>query len=475
MFTRLVNALSLATFASFAALPSQAAQEKPNIVFILSDDAGYADFGFNGAEDLRTPNIDRLATEGVVFTEAYVTASVCAPSRMGLVTGRYQQRFGAECNVPVHPTVGYDETDLGLDVEEHTIGDTLQGAGYRTMLIGKWHLGELPQYHPLKRGFDEFYGFLGGSRSYWSIENPHEGSALMHDYKVLDEEQEVTYLTEDLTDAAIDFVERQRDTPFFLYLSYNAVHTPMEAKEEDIEQLHAIDEKNRRVYAAMTKSMDENIGRFLQRLDELQLAENTLVVFVNDNGGATNNRSRNNPLRGYKGSYWEGGIRIPLVARWPGRLAPGTTYTQAVSTLDLLPTSAAAGQAKHTGKDLDGVNLMPYLTGECEKPPHEYLFWRLWRAAAVRHGKWKLIRVSEDPLHENKKLLAPLILVDLENDPEEAANVAEQNPEIAASLLAALEDWEEGLGQPRWYDGDDWPRWADVQVDNHQMDTKRYH
>jgi len=255
------SACSSALALGMGARWARASESKPNIILIISDDAGYSDFGFNGGRQIPTPHLDRLAREGVVCTQGYVTASVCCPSRMGLMTGRYQQRFGAECNCPAIATPGFTKGDLGLDPGERTMGDDLRHAGYKTMMIGKWHLGEPEQYHPLQRGFDEFYGFLGGSRSYWPIKSPGVGAAMMRNHQRLNEEEQITYTTDNLTDAALDFIERHKDRPFFVYLSYNAVHTPMHAKEEDIEQCADISPQRRRIYAAMTRSMDQNVGR----------------------------------------------------------------------------------------------------------------------------------------------------------------------------------------------------------------------
>ena len=443
---------------------------RPNIIWIVSDDAGYSDFGFTGCDQIPTPNMDRLAKNGVICREGYVTAAVCCPSRMAMMTGRYQQRFGAECNVPTKPTPGYDETDLGMDVGEVTIADELQKAGYRTMMIGKWHLGELPKYHPNNRGFDEFYGFLGGSRSYWPLKKPSHGHAIMRNGERVDEVKEIEYLTDDLTDAALEFIDGNRENPFFVFLSYNAVHTPMHAKEEDIEQFASVSFEKRRIYSAMTKSMDQNIGRLTATLQEHDLIENTLIVFVNDNGGPTgSNASSNEPLRGTKGTFWEGGIRVPFFVTWPAVLPSGKTYDHAVSSLDMMPTMMEAAGRSCAGLAFDGVNLLPYLSGEERAEPHEYLFWRMWRAAAVRKGDWKLIRIADDPLTRDRELLLPLMLINLKDDPAETTNLADRHPEIAKDLLGTLEKWEEGLSKPRWYDGSDWQFWADQQIKNHKI------
>ncbi len=465
---------SMGAIAATACMPSAgratAKAKKPNVIIILSDDAGYADFGVTGNKLVPTPHIDRLAHNGVICSQGYVTGSTCTPSRMGLMAGRYQQRFGAECNVPTIPTPGYTKEDLGLDTSERTLGDAMRALGYRTMAIGKWHLGELPRYHPCRRGFDEFYGFLGGSRSYWPLENPDRGHALRRNYEPVDEAEEIEYLTDDFTDAALDFVERHRGQPFFLYLAYNAVHGPKHAKEEDIEQCSTISPQGRRLVAAMTRSMDAGIGRLQAKLDALGLTKDTLVVFLNDNGGPQDKAYSNWPLRGHKGSYWEGGIRVPFIVSWPGRLPQGRRYGPPVSALDLLPTCVAAGGGEvRADWHLDGVNLLPFLTGKRRVPPHKTLFWRFWRVSVVREGPWKLIRVADDPLQKERHLLQPLILLKLDDDPGETHNLAEAHPEKARELRGKLEQWETSLAQPRWYDGANWQHWQKMQIKNHRM------
>lgn len=443
---------------------------RPNVIIILSDDAGYADFGFTENSLVPTPNIDRLASNGIICSQGYVTASTCTPSRMGLMSGRYQQRFGAECNVPTIPTPGYTKEDLGLDVAERTLGDVMKAQGYRTMAIGKWHLGELPQYHPNQRGFDEFYGFLGGSRSYWPIKKPSRGAAIRRNDKVVSEPDEITYLTDDFTDAAIDFIERNQKRPFFLYLAYNAVHGPFQAKEEDLEQCPKVDPKNRWMVSGMTKSMDDNVGRLLAQLDRSDLTDNTLIVFLNDNGGTQGDTHNNRPLRGFKGTYWEGGIRVPFVVSWPAELPQGVRFDHPVSSLDLLPTClAAVGGKVDPSWAMDGVNLLPYFQGQRTDAPHEALFWRFWRVTVVRHGNWKLLRVAENPLKKDRQLLAPLMLINLEDDPAETTNVAAAHPEKVQALLRSIETWEQTLAQPRWYDGSDWQHWQEEQLKNHKM------
>ena len=443
---------------------------KPNIVVILADDAGYADFGFTDGALVPTPHLDRLAASGIICHQGYVTASTCTPSRMGLISGRYQQKFGAECNVPIHPTPGYTEEDLGLDTQEQTLGDVMQKQGYRTIAIGKWHLGELPQYYPMNRGFDEFYGFLGGSRTYWPSDKQSFDKKMRRDWSAIDESEEISYLTDDLTDAALAFIDRNQETPFFIYLAYNAVHGPFEAKEADLARSPDLQSKNRRLAAAMTISLDENVGRLRSQLESLGLLENTLIVFLNDNGGTPGGAHSNGELRGHKGSYWEGGIRVPFVVSWPARLPMGQSFMHPVSSLDLMPTFvSASGGSLNAFAEMDGVNLLPYLRGERKGVPHEAMFWRFWRVAVAREGPWKLIRVAEDPLQESRALLSPLILINLENDPGETTNLAAKFPEKARELVKRLQAWETELSQPRWYDGRDWQHWQEEQVKNHRM------
>ncbi|MCZ6672306.1 MAG: sulfatase-like hydrolase/transferase [Verrucomicrobia bacterium] len=452
-------------------LPHVGQAAKPNIIIILSDDAGYADFGVTGGGTLvPTPYIDRLAKEGIFCSQAYVTASTCTPSRMGLMSGRYQQRFGAECNVPTIPTPGYTKEDLGLDTGERTLGKVMKAQGYATMAIGKWHLGELPQYHPNKRGFDEFYGFLGGSRTYWPDENPSHGKAIRRNDEPVDEIKEISYLTDDFTDAALDFIDRNQEKPFFIYLAYNAVHGPFEAKEEDLENSPKIEPKNRWMVSAMTKSMDDNIGRLQAKLDGLDLTDNTLIVFLNDNGGTNSGAHSNGSLRGFKGMYWEGGIRVPYIVSWPAQLPKGKQFDYPVSSLDLLPTClAAAGGALPQDWKMDGRNLLPYFKGKQTGAPHDILFWRFWRVAVAREGPWKLLRVAENPLAEERELLAPLMLINLDDDPAETTNLANKYPKKTQDLLNKLIAWEKPMAQPRWYDGSNWQHWQEEQLKNHHM------
>jgi len=426
------------------------ANEKPNIIVIMSDDAGYADFGFSGntfaKANFKTPNLDKLANSGVKFTQGYVTASVCSPSRAGMLTGRYQQRFGHEYNLPVTPEPGDVEKFNGMHVKEKTIADHLKASGYRTGLIGKWHLGLAEQFHPNNRGFDEFYGLLGGGRSYWEVEgNDTQYTKMRRNDKTVKHDG---YLTDRLGEEAIAFIERNKDNPFFLYLSYTAVHAPMEAKPDHEKQLSHITDKNRRTLAGMTLALDESVGQVLAALDEKKLTKNTLIVFLNDNGGPSDaNYSINKPFSGVKGTFYEGGIRVPFTMSWPDRIKAGTSYDEVISSLDILPTALAAAKAKQLGdKALDGVDLLPYLNDSNESKPHQTLFWRRAAFAAVRDGDHKLVRYPD----------RPAVLYNVAKDIGEHKNIADDNPLLVRKLMKKLFSWETELQQPMFLTHSKW-------------------
>lgn len=438
--------------------------QQPNILFILSDDAGYADFGFQGSKDFKTPNLDQLAKSGVKFTQGYVSAAVCGPSRAGFLTGKYQQKFGfEENNVPgIMTNSALIGDEMGLPLDQVTVADHLKKLGYRTAIFGKWHMGNADKYHPTKRGFDEFYGFRGGARSYWELteerkkERPEDRLERgFEDYK-----ESKKYLTDDLADATIGFIERNKKRPFFAYLSFNAVHTPMEAREDDLKKVPAHLKGKRRTLAAMTMGMDRAIGRVLDRLEVLGLSENTLIVFANDNGGPSDsNKSCNDPLSGTKANHLEGGIRIPFLMSWKGHIKANSTYTYPISTLDLLPTFVTAGGGDVSKiEGLDGVNLMPYIKGENSTKPHETLYWKKEARGAIRHNQWKLLRFPDRPAE----------LYNIEEDISEVNDLAAEKPELVRALYKKLFEWELTLTRPLWqlkrvYEGK-----AAVRMDNHR-------
>ena len=422
---------------------------KPNVIVILVDDLGYNDVSYNGATQIQTTNIDRLASRGITFTNGYVPYSTCTPSRAGLLTGRYPSRFGLEGNLAYAP---FDDNH-GLPLEETLFPERLQDEGYRTGIVGKWQLGAARRFNPLNRGFDYFFGFLGGGHSYW-----HSNTTSPHDHMQLPLIENTGYgefdgyLTDVLTDRAIDFIEKPTDEPFFLYLAYNAPHTPLQAPQELIDKYSTVEDRDRRIYLAMVDSLDQNIGRMLDALDESSLADNTVIFFLSDNGGRSGkppdgDHADNNPLRGAKDSFYEGGIHVPFVASWPAMWPEGHTYDPMVISLDIASTVLKLANATSEDPDrpIDGVDLDPFLRGAEEGPPHQALFWRDWRSGgyAVRSGDDKLIK--ERRSHGKPK---PILdtgespqLFDLENDISESQDLLAEQPKTAQELAALWNAW----------------------------------
>ncbi len=420
----------LATLLSQAAF-SQSSPRKPNLILILADDLGYADLGFTGATDIPTPNLDRLAKSGIVFTNGYVSHPFCSPTRAGLLTGRYQQRFGHENN-PI-----YDPSNFtaGLPTSQTTVAQLLRSAGYVTCLTGKWHLGAADKFLPSERGFSEMFYFRGGGHDYFKQEltgNPREYLIpIERDGKPVAEPQ---YLTDALSREAAAYVRRHRAQPFFLYLAYNTPHTPLQTAPHHIEKVKHIADEKRRIYAAMVVALDEGVGTLLRAVSENNLDEHTLIVFLSDNGGPIRvTASRNTPFREGKGTVYEGGIRVPFLLRWQGKLKPGK-YDHPVIALDLLPTFTALAGAR-TPSNVDGVNLIPYLQGQKNGPPHEKLFWRAGGGVsyAVRDGRFKLARQAGGAEE----------LFDLHTDPSETNDLSASQPAILKRLHAAYEAWNQ--------------------------------
>ncbi|WP_343563352.1 sulfatase-like hydrolase/transferase [Sphingobacterium sp.] len=431
----LLSVLSLVKISVFA-------QQRPNVIVILSDDGGYDDFGCYGGKEVYTPHIDELAKQGIRFECAYASASVCAPSRAGLLTGRYQQRFGFEHNISKRPITGTALEDIGMDTSVATVADFMRYNGYKTVAIGKWHQGDGPQFHPLKRGFDHFYGFIGGDRSYFPIPGKVKATHMLMDDDRVVPEDSIRYLTETLTDKAISYVHQYRQQPFFMYLAFNAVHTPVEPPLTQGNKYAHVTDPLRRAYLAMLENMDSNIGRLIQQLKNDGLYENTLIIFMNDNGAATNNGADNGQLRGLKGSKWEGGIRVPMIMQWPAQLPKGKVANAMVSGMDILPTSLDAIQGKNIpGQQVDGLSLLS--SYKTVKKGHDYLFWRRGVAKAVRHAEWKLIVVKDDPI----------LLFNLKNDLKEQHNLAEKYPDRVKDMLNKLAEWEKKMAAPKWLSG----------------------
>lgn len=407
----------------------------PNLVLIVADDLGYADIGAQGCIDVPTPNIDSIATAGVRFTNGYASCPVCSPTRAGIMTGRYQQRFGHEFNGGP-PKTASDK--FGLPLTEMTMPQRLKTMGYVTGMVGKWHLGFKPELHPLQRGFDEFYGFLGGSHDYFRIEDPRAGFILRGTEPVM----ELTYTTEDFAREAASFIDRHCGEPFFLHLAFNAVHNPQQTPAKYLERFAGISDKNRRYCAAKLSAMDDGIGLVLARLRQYRMEDDTLVVFISDNGGPTpSNGSRNDPLRGYKGSVLEGGIRVPFLIQWNGKIPHGLIDNRPVISLDILPTMLAAANSEMvTEKALDGVNLLPYLKHKHRKLPHEALFWRYGEQWAARMDGWKLMSMNTDPPQ----------LYNLKEDVGEKENLAALYPDKVDAIKAAYDAWNGKNVAPLW-------------------------
>lgn len=430
---------------------------RPNIVILLADDLGYADLGFQGGTEIATPHIDALASNGIRFTNGYVSGAYCSPTRAGLLTGRYQTRFGHEFN----PGGTTDGTEIGLPLSETTIADRLRAAGYATGLVGKWHLGNAAQFHPQKRGFDEFFGFLGGMHTYFA-------EATQTVYRGTTPVVEKEYLTDAFAREAVAFVEKHKSEPFFLYLAFNAVHTPLDATPDRLKKFEHISDERRRSYAAMLVALDEAIGRVLTTLREQGLEENTLIFFFSDNGGPTMpttsiNGSRNTPLRGSKRTTLEGGIRVPFVIHWKGHFESGRVVDSPIIQLDIVPTAlAAAGISLPDESALDGTNLLPFLEGKTQDPPHRTLYWRFGDQRAIRHEQWKLVQYDEtadqtsEQAEEARKSnrswpnITSAKLYDLSQDVGEANDLAQSHPEKVEELERLWQAWNDQLVPPLW-------------------------
>ncbi|MCM2369829.1 sulfatase-like hydrolase/transferase [Aporhodopirellula aestuarii] len=419
------------------------ADDRPNIIVIMADDMGYADAGFTGATDIQTPNLDALAASGVTFTSGYVTHPYCGPSRAGLMSGRYQQRFGFETNPAYDPSNPY----LGIDVNETLFPARLQKAGYRTGVIGKWHLGASAPFHPNNRGFDYFYGFLGGGHDYFKIDLRQpvkEGytEALERNGKpaVFD-----GYLTTALSNDAAEFVNSSSGEPFFLYLAFNAPHAPLQAPQEAIAKYSHIKNEKRKRYAAMVDVMDAGIGTVISALEQNNLRDNTLVFFLSDNGGPQSTKSKptswngssNDPFRGGKGNLYDGGVHVPFIASWPARIEKGTVYPHPVISLDIAATACAiaSGDSKLPA-ELEGTNLLPLLNDQTNVNRERYLY---WREGGVR---WSILD-SKRVKHLQDSTDRPAELYRLPEDVAEQNDRIEAEPEVAEQLRKEWLSWNE--------------------------------
>ncbi len=483
------NFLSTVTGAgACAALSTAASPRKPNIIMILADDLGYADISAYKIDRFHTPHIDRIGVEGVRFTDGYATAPVCGPSRAGLMTGRYQERFGFEYN----DAAAQSAAGFGLAPGEITIAQLLKGAGYHTGAIGKWHLGSQEKLYPTNRGFDEFVGFLPGESSYMDPKQPGVhvsygtvGDEAIHaakpttandddlskmvnridrtfyrrpqgqivegpDRHVVHNEDE--YLTDYFGRRATEYIQRNAklSDPCFLYLAFNAVHAPHMVTAKYYDRFPQIQDHQTRVYAAMIAALDEQVGSVLDAVDASGQAGNTIVYFASDNGCAMyfQGLCSCTPLRGGKLSHYEGGVRVPFMMRWPEHVKPGTVYREMVSLLDVLPTSvAAAGGKLPADREYDGVDIMPYLNGKKTGAPHSTLEWRRLPLFSIRDGEWKLWESVDD---KTGKYGDYKLLFNLRDDPNETTNLAGKNPQKVKELEQLLRKWGMTLTDPKW-------------------------
>lgn len=488
-----VAALALGLPPQSATGADKAPPRRPNVIVILADDLGYGDTSAYGSTLIRTPNIDALAADGVRFTQGYVSHPVCAPSRAGLLTGRYQTRFGYEFN-----PVGRDRTG-GVSLNEVFVGQVMQEAGYRTAMIGKWHLGEPGGYHPAARGFDEYFGTTAGANAFIVQSEPGdeyhtppgagatygtsegggglgagtevEQMARLRERAPIQRGREPVevkdYLTDAFTDEAVRFIGANKDRPFFLYLAHTTPHTPLQAPAKYIERYRHIENKGQRVYAAMVASLDDSVGAIRAKLKAEGLEKDTVIIFLSDNGcaGYIGDACSNAPLNGYKGTHLEGGVRVPFIMAWPGRIRPGQVDARTVSSLDIAPTAAALAGARMP-KGSDGVDLTPYVTGKRNETPNPTLYWRSGQNFAIRDGDWKMwmvnradpseqaintSRVTPDGVHATLSPLGRFVMLyNLKDDPGERTNLAKSRPEVVARLQAKIEAWDKGNVAPQW-------------------------
>ncbi|MFT4567826.1 MAG: arylsulfatase A-like enzyme [Saprospiraceae bacterium] len=428
---------------------SQSNSPPPNIILIMADDLGYGDLSITGSTEIRTPYIDQLAREGVMLTEGYVSAPVCSPSRAGIMTGRNQVEFGFNNNIGGNQP-GFDPAFLGLPLTETTIAERLQKQNYVTGLIGKWHLGELPVYHPGNRGFDEYWTYKKGSHDYFIADPTLNGikDSIDCNYKTV---KGISYITDDKGDEAVEFIERHNSDPFFLFVSFNAPHTPMQAKESALKQYAHIEDEGRRTYAAMVHTLDENVGKIVSSLEKQGISENTLVVFLSDNGGPViHNHSLNAPYNGMKGILLEGGIHVPFIMKWPNVLEAGSNFDKPVIATDLAPTflNVSGGEIKSEDFDGNGVNIIEQINTDNVSISSRELKWRFTISAAIREGEWKLIRLPDR---------LPL-LFNLNDDISEQHNVAMEQLDITKLLLNRLGDWDVTLPHPVFLEGAEWKK-----------------
>lgn len=428
---------------ALAACAHVAQERPPNIVFLVADDLGYGGLGVQGDREVRTPHIDAIAGRGIRLTNYYANHHVCAPSRAALLTGVYQHRMGFEYNP------GGSGPNFGLPTDTPTVAERLKQQGYATALFGKWHLGQKPEHHPNARGFDNFYGFLGGTHPY-ALDGVTQYNATDADDartpRVLRQRERAdmpAHMTEALGDEAVRFIGEHKHEPFFVMLSFNAPHVPMQTTQAYHEKFSGVPDLKRRLHLAMMSVMDDQVGRVVDTLKREGLERNTLLVFISDNGGPqSQTTSSNYPLSGDKGSFWEGGIRVPALVQWPGKIEAGRVLAQSAISTDMTATALALAGAL-PAQGIDGVNLMPWLQGaRAGQPVHEALYWRAGNQGAIRQGDWKLIKRGEQ-----------WSLFNLVSDIGERMDLATSQPQRVADMRAAWLAWSTQMKPPAWVPG----------------------
>lgn len=404
--------------------------EQPNIILIMADDLGYGDLSCYGSERIQTPAIDKLASEGLTFTDFHSNGSVCTPTRAAMLTGRYQQRSGMEGVIYVKG----ETRQTGLDAVEISMADYLKEAGYTTGVVGKWHLGYRIDYNPIYQGFDFFRGYVSGNVDYHS----HVDNAGVPDWWYnLEKVEEEGYVTDLITQHAVDFIHENQNEIFFLYVAHEAPHAPFQGRNDKVDRYPGKDfdykgsvEDKERAFIEMIEIMDEGVGRIMEKLEELKLRERTLVIFCSDNGGL-NNYADNGELRGFKTSLWEGGHRVPAIATWPGQIEQGTTTDEIVMSMDFFPTFVTLSKSLNViATSFDGVDLTSLLMDGAYLDERN-VYWRYRDQKVARKGKWKLL-VENDSTY----------LFDLKNDISEKANLINIQPGIAGQLQSELNSWE---------------------------------
>ncbi|MDD7985833.1 sulfatase-like hydrolase/transferase [Lentisphaera marina] len=402
--------------------------ERPNIILIMADDMGYGELGCTGHPTFKTPVLDQMAKDGVLLTDFHSNGAVCSPTRAALMTGRYQNRSGIE---GVVTAVGHRHT--GLDLSEWTMAEALKESGYRTAMFGKWHLGYQPSFSPVHQGFDKFKGFVSGNIDFFS----HIDQVGHEDWWVRDEKvKEEGYLTKIITDYSIDFIKETSDKPFFLYLSHGAPHYPYQGPNDGAYRtpgnpepiLGAVEDKDR-AYKEMMEYLDAEIGRLLSYLKNQGLEKNTLIIFCSDNGGTGTYGSSNKPYRATKGTFYEGGHRVPAIVKWPGKIKSGQLMDAPTMTMDFMPTFLSLNN-QPSKVEFDGLDLSGLLL-KGEALAQRQLFWRKAKEFAVRDGEWKLLKTKKGDLE----------LYNLAQDKSEEHNLIKSEPNRVKSMLKTYEEW----------------------------------